>query len=199
METGRMILFTAPSGAGKTTLVKHLLEEYDFLGFSISATTREKREHEVDGEDYYFLTKEEFEEKKENGEFIEWEEVYEGQYYGTLKSEVDRIWAEGNHAIFDIDVKGATAIKSLYGDQCLAVFVRPPSLEILIERLKGRKTESAASLAKRIERVKREMTFENTFDVVLVNDLLDVAKKEAEYLTENFLLGMPFIFEEDEK
>ena len=199
METGRMILFTAPSGAGKTTLVKHLLEEYDFLGFSISATTREKREHEVDGQDYYFLTKEEFEEKKEDGEFIEWEEVYEGQYYGTLKSEVDRIWAEGNHAIFDIDVKGATAIKSLYGDQCLAVFVRPPSLEILIERLKGRKTESAASLAKRIERVKREMTFENTFDVVLVNDLLDVAKKEAEYLTENFLLGMPFIFEEDEK
>lgn len=194
METDRMILFTAPSGAGKTTLVKHLLKEYDFLDFSISATTREKRLHERDGVDYYFLSREEFEKKIAGGEFIEWEEVYEDQYYGTLKSEVDRIWAEGKYAIFDIDVKGATAIKSIYGDKCLAVFVRPPSLDVLINRLKGRNTESAESLAKRIERVKREMTYENTFDVVLVNDLLDVAKKEAGYYTENFLLGMPFEF-----
>ena len=194
METDRMILFTAPSGAGKTTLVKHLLKEYDFLDFSISATSREKRLHERDGVDYYFLSREEFEKKIAGGEFIEWEEVYEDQYYGTLKSEVDRIWAEGKYAIFDIDVKGATAIKSIYGDKCLAVFVRPPSLDVLINRLKGRNTESAESLAKRIERVKREMTYENTFDVVLVNDLLDVAKKEAGYYTENFLLGMPFEF-----
>jgi guanylate kinase len=194
METDRMILFTAPSGAGKTTLVKHLLKEYDFLDFSISATTREKRLHERDGVDYYFLSREEFEKKIAGGEFIEWEEVYQDQYYGTLKSEVDRIWAEGKYAIFDIDVKGATAIKSIYGDKCLAVFVRPPSLDVLINRLKGRNTESAESLAKRIERVKREMTYENTFDVVLVNDLLDVAKKEAGYYTENFLLGMPFEF-----
>lgn len=193
---GRLMIFTAPSGAGKTTLVRHLLEEYDFLDFSVSATTREKRDYEVDGRDYYFMSKEEFESKKDAGEFIEWEEVYEGQYYGTLRSEVDRIWANGKHVVFDIDVKGATAIKSIYGDQCLAVFVRPPSLEVLIERLKGRKTESAASLAKRIERVKREMTYENTFDVILVNDLLDVAKKEAEYFTENFILGMPFSEEE---
>jgi guanylate kinase len=197
MEDGRMIIFTAPSGAGKTTLVRHLLEEYDFLDFSISATTRAKRDHEVDGKDYYFLSKEEFESRKENGEFIEWEEVYEGQYYGTLKSEVDRIWKDGSHAIFDIDVKGATSIKNIFGDKCLSVFVRPPSLEVLIERLKGRKTESESSLRKRIERVRREMTYENSFDVVLVNDLLDVAKKEAEYYTENFLLGLPFIDEEE--
>lgn len=189
---GRMLIFTAPSGAGKTTLVRHLLSEYDFLDFSVSATTRAKRAHEIDGKDYYFLSVEEFERRRDVGEFIEWEEVYEGQYYGTLKSEVDRIWQNGKHVVFDIDVKGATSIKSIYKDQCLSVFVRPPSLEILIERLKGRKTESPKSLAKRIERVKREMTYENTFDFVLVNDLLDVAKKEAEYLTENFILGKPF-------
>jgi len=195
---GKMIIFTAPSGAGKTTLVRHLLASYDFLDFSISATTRERRNHEVDGVDYHFLTKKEFQHRIENGDFIEWEEVYEGQYYGTLKSEVDRIWAKDKSAVFDIDVKGATSIKSIYKDQCLAVFVRPPSLETLIERLENRKTESEASLKKRIERVKREMTFENSFDVVLVNDLLEVAKKEAEYFTENFILGRPYTDEEIE-
>ena len=194
---GRMMIFTAPSGAGKTTLVRHLLSTYDFLDFSVSAATRERRAHEIDGKDYYFLSRKEFESKIEDNQFIEWEEVYEGQYYGTLKSEVERIWSSGKHVVFDIDVKGATSIKSIYGDCCLTVFVRPPSLEVLIERLTGRNTESPSSLAKRIERVKREMTYENTFDVVLVNDLLDVAKKEAEYYTENFILGRPFDEEEE--
>lgn len=194
---GKTMIFTAPSGAGKTTLVRHLLAEYDFLDFSVSATTRAKRDHEVHGKDYYFLSVEEFESKKEAGEFIEWEEVYKDQYYGTLKSEVERIWSNGKHVVFDIDVKGATSIKTIYRDACLAVFVRPPSLNILIERLTQRATETPESLKKRIDRVRREMTFENSFDTVLVNDLLDVAKKEAEYLTENFILGFPFIEEEE--
>ncbi len=189
---GKMLIFTAPSGAGKTTLVRHLLSEYDFLDFSVSATTRSKRDHEKDGVHYYFLTLEDFQNKKAKDEFIEWEEVYEDQYYGTLASEVERIWSLGKHVIFDIDVKGATAIKNIYGDKCLAIFVRPPSLDVLINRLTNRATEDQKSLSKRIARVKREMTYENNFDFVLVNDLLDVAKKEAELLTENFLLNKPF-------
>ena len=193
VERGKMIIFTAPSGAGKTTLVQHLLEHYDFLDFSISATTRVKRDFEVDGKDYYFLDLKTFNQNLENDLFVEWEEVYDGQYYGTLKSEVERIWKLGKHVVFDIDVKGATNIKKLYKERCLAVFVRPPSLEILIQRLKNRKTESAASLKKRIARVKREMTYESEFDIVVVNDLLEVAKKESEYLIENFILGTPFV------
>lgn len=191
-KDGKMVLFTAPSGAGKTTLVQHLLQKYDFLEFSISATTRARRVHETEGKDYYFLSPEEFKSRVANGDFLEWEEVYDDQFYGTLISEVDRIWANGRFALFDIDVKGATSIKNLYGERCLAVFVRPPSLDTLITRLKNRKTETPESLVKRIERVKREMTYENTFDIVIVNDVLEVAKKEAEHLIENFLLGKHF-------
>ena len=156
IENGKMFIFTAPSGAGKTTIVRHLLKTYDFLDFSVSATTRAKRDHEKDGKDYYFMSPDEFRQKVTNGEFIEWEEVYEDQLYGTLKSEVDRVWALGKHIVFDIEVKGATNIKSLYGDQCKAIFIKPPSLEILIERLKNRKTETPASLKKRIARVKEK-------------------------------------------
>ncbi len=188
---GKMFIFTAPSGAGKTTIVRHLLQKYDFLDFSVSATTRKKRPHEVDGKDYFFITPEEFRNKINNGEFAEWEEVYEDQYYGTLKSEIERVWAKGKHIVFDIEVKGATNIKKMYGDRCLAVFIRPPSLEVLIERLKNRKTESEKSLKKRIARVKKEMKYENTFDKVLVNDLLEVAFVEAEYIVETFVFGMP--------
>lgn len=184
---GKMILFTAPSGAGKTTIVRHLLSTYDELDFSVSATTRDKRPHEEDGKHYYFISPEEFREKIKNNEFVEWEEVYKDQYYGTLKSEVDRLWSEGKHIVFDIEVNGATNIKEMYGDNCLAVFVKPPSLEILIERLKNRKTESEASLRKRIRRVKKEMTFQNSFDTILVNDLLEVTLKEAEIIVENFI------------
>lgn len=192
----KMFIFTAPSGAGKTTIVRHLLETYDFLDFSVSATTRKKRPHEIDGRDYYFLTPEEFKNKISNDEFIEWEEVYEDQFYGTLKSEVDRVWALGKTIIFDIEVKGATNIKRLYGDKCKAIFIKPPSLQILIQRLKNRKTETEASLRKRIARVKREMTYADTFDDILVNDLLEVALKEAEYKVETFIYGLPIDEEE---
>lgn len=187
----KLIVFTAPSGAGKTTIVRHLLATLPELDFSISATTREKRDHEEHGRDYYFLTQESFEQKIAEGEFIEYEEVYEGQFYGTLKSEVDRLKNEQKHVIFDIDVKGATAIKNLYGERCLAIFISPPSLEILIKRLTSRGTESEASLKKRIKRVKQEMTYQDKFDKILVNDLLDVAFKEAEFMVESF------IFEEE--
>jgi guanylate kinase len=192
---GKMFIFTAPSGAGKTTIVQHLLKKYDFLDFSVSATTRKKRDHEVDGKDYHFLTREAFDEKVKNDEFIEWEEVYD-DCYGTLKSEVERVWAAKKHIVFDIEVKGATNIKNRYGDRCKAIFIRPPSLEILIERLKNRNTESASSLKKRIARVKREMKYQNTFDEVLVNDLLAVALKEAEFFVETFIFGKPFEEEE---
>ncbi len=189
LTSRKMIVFTAPSGAGKTTLVKHLLDSYEFLDFSISATTRTKRPHETEGKDYYFLTPEEFKRRISADEFIEYEEVYEDQFYGTLRSEVDRIWDSGKAIIFDIDVKGAKNIKNLYGDQCLTIFVRPPSLEVLISRLTARATETEESLRKRIARIREEVTYEPIFDTVVVNDLLEVAKKESEYLTENFILG----------
>ncbi|MCB0645307.1 MAG: guanylate kinase [Saprospiraceae bacterium] len=189
----KMVVFTAPSGAGKTTLVRHLLEKYDFLDFSISACTREKRAHEINGKDYYFISPEEFKAKIEADEFIEFEEVYENQFYGTLRSEVDRIWNSGKAIVFDIDVKGAVNIKKRYKDNCLTVFVKPPSFEVLVERLRNRNTETEASLKKRITRVKRELSYETDFDTVVVNDLLEVAKKESEYLVENFILGKPFI------
>jgi guanylate kinase len=184
---GKMIVFTAPSGAGKTTIVRHLLEKYDVLDFSISATTRERRPHEVNGRDYHFMSPEEFRYRAENDEFIEWEEVYDNQFYGTLKSEVDRLWNLKKHIVFDIDVRGATNIKKCYTNDCLAIFVKPPSLEVLIERLKNRKTESASSFNKRVARVKKEMTYENDFDRILVNDLLEVTLKEAEFLIEAYL------------
>lgn len=188
MRKGKLVIFTAPSGAGKTTIVRHLLGRYKRqLGFSISATTRQKREHEVDGVDYYFLSVEDFRERISQGEFVEWEEVYTDQLYGTLKSEIERLRNEGKHIVFDIEVNGATNIKKMYGDDCLAVFIKPPSFNVLVERLKNRKSEDAKSLQKRIARMKRELSFESSFDKVLVNDLLSVACKEAEIIIESFL------------
>lgn len=184
---GKMIVVTAPSGAGKTTIVQHLLGHFDFLDFSISATTREKRPKEKHGKDYFFMSVEAFKTQRRKRKFVEWEEVYENQFYGTLKSEVERIWSESKHIIFDIDVKGAKSLKKKYGDQCLAIFIAPPSLSVLVERLTNRKTESEASLKKRIRKVKREMKSMNTFDRVLVNDLLEVAKEEAELMIKDFL------------
>lgn len=184
----KLIAITAPSGAGKTTIVRHLLATYDELAFSISATNRKKRDHEFDGKDYYFLNTSEFKEKIKNGDFLEWEEVYKDQFYGTLKSEVERIWKDGKVIVFDIEVKGATNIKKMYPDeQSMVIFIRPPSLETLIERLKNRNTESAQSLKKRIARVKEEMTYENNFDEILVNDILEVSLKEAELMIEAYL------------
>lgn len=185
---GKMVIFTAPSGAGKTTIVRHLLNRYkNQIGFSTSATTRVMRDHEVDGKDYYFLTAEKFRQKISEGAFAEYEEVYEDQFYGTLKSEIERIWSLGKHIIFDMEVKGATNIKSMYGDQCLAVFIKPPSFSILVKRLKNRKSETQSSLTKRIARMKKELSYESSFDKVLVNDLLEVACKEAEIMIEGFL------------
>lgn len=183
----KTIVFTAPSGAGKTTIVKHLLAKFpDKLAFSISATTRQKREMETNGMDYYFLTKEEFKKKITNDEFIEWEEVYDDQYYGTLKSEITRLWAQGKIVVFDVDVKGATSIKNYFKKNCLAIFVSPPSVEILIDRLKNRGTETPQSLKKRIARVRTEMKYKYKFDEVIVNDDLQLAFSEAEKLFADF-------------
>ena len=182
-----MILFTAPSGAGKTTIVRHLLNRYDQLAFSVSATTRPPRPHETDKKDYYFMSKEEFNQRVANEEFIEWEEVYEGQYYGTLRAEIERLWELRKCVLFDIEVKGATNIKKKYPEETLAIFVKPPSVETLLSRLKLRRTESAESLRKRITRAKEELTYENKFDRILVNDILEVALKEAESIVEDYL------------
>ena len=183
----KMLIFTAPSGAGKTTIVRHLLEKFPELAFSISATTRKKRAHEQDGYDYYFISPEEFQQKIEAGAFVEWEAFYGGLHYGTLHSEVDRLWQAGKHIIFDIEVKGATNLKNAYPEESLVVFVKPPSEEILFERLRQRQTEDPDSLAKRIARAAEELTYEDTFDYVLLNDDLTAALQEAERLTADFL------------
>jgi len=183
----KLLVFTAPSGAGKTTIVRHLLNTYPQLAFSVSATTRAKRDYETDGKDYYFLSKEAFLEKIESKAFAEWEEVYAGQYYGTLKSEILRINAEGKCIIFDIDVQGALRLKKNYKENCLTVFVQPPSLEALIIRLKKRNTETVNTLKKRIDKASRELEFAPKFDVILVNSDLEVALKNAEEIVKTFL------------
>ncbi|MGE5355287.1 MAG: guanylate kinase [Deltaproteobacteria bacterium] len=187
-KKNKAIVFTAPSGAGKTTIVKHLLNTFpQKLSFSISATTRQKREIETHGKDYYFISTEDFRDKIASGDFIEWEEVYENQFYGTLKSEIERIWSDDKTVVFDVDVKGATKIKQYFGSDCLAVFVSPPDLETLIDRLKKRGTENPQSLKKRIDRIKSEMKYRDKFDTVVVNDLLDHTFSKAEKLVIQFL------------
>ncbi|MBT8231179.1 MAG: guanylate kinase [Saprospiraceae bacterium] len=184
-----MVVFTAPSGAGKTTIVRHLLEKYkEHLGFSISATTREKRPKETDGVDYYFLDHDTFKEKIKNGDFVEWEEVYENQYYGTLKSEIDRQLDNGKKLLFDIEVRGAESLKVKYKERCLVVFVKPPSFRTLIQRLINRKTESAKSFERRVKRIKKELLFEHAFDKVLLNDALEETLANAETLIEKHML-----------
>lgn len=185
----KLLVFTAPSGAGKTTIVRHLLTHYsDQLAFSVSATTREKRSHEQDGRDYYFLSPETFKAKIREDAFVEWEEVYPDQFYGTLKSEVERLWKDGKSILFDIDVKGALAVKKCYPEECFTVFVKPPSLEILIERLTKRQTEDESSLQRRINRMKEELSYEQKFDYILVNDILEVALNDAEKMVQSFIL-----------
>ena len=184
---GKAIIFCAPSGSGKTTLVKHLLTKYSNLGFSISACTRDKRgRNEVHGKDYYFLSIDEFQEKIKETAFVEWEEVYPGGYYGTLKSEVERLWAEGKTVIFDVDVKGGLKLKEYFGDNALAIFVKVPSSEELENRLRSRGTETEESLSKRLYKVKFEMTFQDRFDVVLLNDDLEDSQKKTEELYRTF-------------
>ncbi len=184
-----MIVFTAPSGAGKTTIVKHLLKKYqNQLSFSISATTRKKRPTEEHGKDYYFYSNEEFRQKAANNEFIEWEEVYSDRFYGTLKSEVDRIKGLGKKVVFDIEVNGAQNIKDRYDERCLVIYVKPPSFRVLVQRLSNRGTENAKSLTKRIKRIKKELLFENTFDSILLNDVLEETLAEAERIVETYVL-----------
>lgn len=188
MKQGKAIIFSAPSGSGKTSLVRYLIKNIPNLGFSISACTRDKRgRHEVNGKDYYFLSQDEFKRKIDEDEFIEWEEVYEGNFYGTLKEEIQRIWDSGKAVIFDVDVKGGLALKKYFGDQALAIFVKVPSLEVLASRLNDRGTESEESLSRRIFKAQFEAKFEPQFDVSILNDDFAVSSAEAEDLVRKFL------------
>ena len=188
MSSGKAVIFSAPSGSGKTTIVKHLLKTNPQLGFSISACTRDKRgRDEQNGKDYYFLTPEEFKEKIDQDAFVEWEEVYEGNFYGTLKEEIQRIWDQDKTVVFDVDVKGGLHLKEYFGDKALAVFVKVPSIDELQNRLQDRGTESEESLSRRLYKAKFEMSFEDKFDVSLVNDNMEKSFLEAEKLVKNFL------------
>lgn len=185
---GKLIIFSAPSGSGKTTIVKHLLAGNTHLGFSISACTRDRRGRtEENGKDYYFLTPEEFKQKIDNDEFVEWEEVYIGAFYGTLKAEIQRLWDNGKHVLFDVDVQGGLKLKEYYGDKALAVFVKVPDEETLRQRLIGRGSETEESLSKRLFKVHFEMSFQDRFDVVLVNGDLETSLQKAQQLVDDFV------------
>ena len=185
---GKAIIFSAPSGSGKTSLVKHLIQHVPNLGFSISACTRDKRgRHEVHGRDYYFLSIDEFKKKIDEDAFVEWEEVYEGNFYGTLKEEVQRIWDNGKAVIFDVDVKGGLALKKYFAPQALAIFVKVPSLEVLKTRLNDRGTESEESLSRRLYKAQFEAKFEPQFDLSILNDDFERSSQEAVTLVSEFL------------
>lgn len=189
---GRAIIFSAPSGAGKTTVVRHLMSNPDLaLGFSVSATTRAPRAGETDGHDYHFLTVEDFASRLADRAFVEHEEVYEGLSYGTLCSEVERLWTEGRTPLFDVDVVGGQTLKSVFGDSALSIFVMPPSIEALESRLRGRGTEDEASVQKRLGKAAQELEAAPAFDVQLVNDDLETAFAEATQLVSNFLQSDP--------
>lgn len=184
---GKLIIFSAPSGAGKTTIVRQLLERGLNLEFSVSATSRPPRPNELHGRDYYFLTLDEFKNRVAAGDFLEWEEVYSDICYGTLKSEVNRICDAGKNVIFDVDVVGGLNIKRQFGEQALAIFVQPPSVEELLTRLKNRSTESEEKIAMRIAKAEHELSYAEKFDVIVVNDYLENAVIEAEKLVRNFI------------
>ena len=186
---GKLIIFSAPSGAGKTTIVRHLLKVFPELEFSVSACSRPMRQNETHGVDYYFLSLEEFTEKIENNEFIEWEEVYKDNFYGTLRVEIERIWKKGKHVIFDVDVVGGLHLKNQFGDRALAVFVMPPSIQHLETRLKFRESETDESLARRIEKAENELKTADLFDKIILNDKLEHAFTEAEKIVSEFLIN----------
>ena len=188
LKKGKLIVFSAPSGSGKTTIVRHLLRKFgEHLEFSISATSRAPRPNESDGEDYYFISLSEFKQHIKNDDFLEWEEVYRDNFYGTLKNEVQRIWDLGKHVIFDIDVVGGLNIKNTYPDQTLAVFVKPPNIEELKIRLKKRKTESEDKINMRVAKASIEMATAPQFDHILINNNLEEALSNAEELLKSFL------------
>ena len=185
---GKAIIFSAPSGAGKTTMVKGLMSyPKSSLGFSVSATTRPPRGDEKEGKDYYYLTQKEFHLKVHKEEFVEWEEVYNGIFYGTLKSEVERMWSEGTTPVFDVDVVGGLALKKVFGKSAMSVFVMPPTMEILEQRLRGRGTESEANVVKRLAKASKEMELSDFFDIQLVNDDLQEAISKIRNTTLEFL------------
>ena len=185
---GKLIVFSAPSGSGKTTIVRHLLNQEQFqLEFSISATSREARGNEKDGEDYYFISAKEFKNKIKLDEFLEWEEVYIDNFYGTLKTEVERIWSKGKHVIFDIDVAGGLRIKKKFPERTLAVFIKPPDINELIIRLKQRGEESPEKIAMRVAKAPTEMATAPQFDTIILNDDLTTALNDAENLVKDFL------------
>jgi len=188
MHSGKLIIFSAPSGSGKTTLVRHVLKTFpQHIEFSISATSRPRRGVEENGKDYYYLSVDEFKQKVTNNEFLEWEEVYAGTHYGTLRAEVERIWARGKAVIFDIDVEGGLNLKSQFGENALAVFVMPPSIKILEERLRSRSTDSPDSIARRIGKAEKELKTAELFDVFILNENLETACAKAEDLVKQFL------------
>lgn len=187
MKKGKLVIFSAPSGAGKTTIVKHLLKQDFGLGFSISATSRASRHTETNGVDYYFLSPKEFTQKIEAGEFLEWEEVYPGTCYGTLKAEVERIRNKGKHVLFDVDVVGGISIKRFYGNEALAVFVQPPSVEELRRRLLARSTDSPEVIEKRVAKAEYELTFAPNFDAILISEELSVTLANADKLVLDFI------------
>ncbi|MDY6277320.1 MAG: guanylate kinase [Bacteroidales bacterium] len=187
LSKDKVLIFSAPSGSGKSTIVNHILGLHPEIEFSVSATSRQPRGQEQDGVEYYFLTVEEFRRRIEADMFVEYEQVYEGRYYGTLKSEVQRIWDKGHVIIFDVDVKGGVNLKKYFGDKALSVFIQAPSVEELHRRLVARKTDTPEAIAERVAKAAEEMTYAPKFDVVLVNDKLDVAYAEAEALVDNFL------------
>ena len=186
---GKCIIFSAPSGAGKTTIVRYLLKKVKNLEFSVSATSRAKRDYEVDGHDYHFLSVTDFKNHIEKDKFIEWEEVYADNYYGTLKSEIERIWSEEKHVIFDVDVMGGIKLKSIFGEKALSIFVQPPSIQELENRLIGRGSETPETIIRRVGKAEKEMKSAKEFDYILINDKLEEAKKEARRTVLNFFEG----------
>lgn len=187
MNHRKAILFSAPSGSGKTTIIREILKRFDCFEFSISATSRQPREGEKDGIDYYFLSPDNFAQRVENDEFLEWEEVYAGTSYGTLKSEINRIWDNGHVIIFDVDVNGGMNLKKYFGPDALALFVMPPSVEMLEQRLRSRGTESEENIAKRLARSAAELKMADQFDVTIVNDILSDAVDKTQQVINNYL------------
>ena len=188
MNTGKIIIITAPSGAGKTSITRYLLEHFPQLAFSISASTRHRRFNEVDGKDYYFISEKEFKEKIAENAFVEWEMVYEGKYYGTLKTELQRMWNEGLVPVLDIDVKGAIHVQSQFSGKCLSLFIQAPNVDELRKRLESRGTETEETLATRLNKASYEMSFKESFDAVIVNDVLENAQEKAVEIVKKFLL-----------
>ena len=184
---GKIIVITAPSGAGKTSITHYLLKHYPQICFSVSAATRKPRGEEKDGQDYYFMSQDDFENKINNQDFIEWEMVYEGNYYGTLKTEIERIWADGKTPMLDIDVKGAIHVKSQFKKNCLSLFIQPPSIEVLQKRLEGRGTDSAENIATRVSKAAYELSFSHHFDFCILNEELTKACSETENIVCDFL------------